>query len=139
MKKISLVTAKVVRENEQYNYKLVGKGEKYLVQHNEGENAGEKVMEYLTPYAKEPVIIESVVLQKSYAEIIGEVDSNKSIFRANIEVVVLDKDGQKTQKTAHKYYIFGSSVKDVVAVIEGLGYLDFAISSIARTNIIEVL
>ncbi|MDN4754435.1 hypothetical protein QYZ87_07830 [Porphyromonadaceae bacterium W3.11] len=47
MQQISLVTARVVRENEQYAYKLVGKGEKYLVRHEDGDNAGESIREAL--------------------------------------------------------------------------------------------
>lgn len=41
MKKISVVTAKVVREN-----KIVGKGEKYIVLHEDCENAGDKVVNF---------------------------------------------------------------------------------------------
>lgn len=55
---LSLVTAKVIRENENYSYKLVGKGEKYLVRHEEAGNAGDKVIEEITPFAKEPIVIE---------------------------------------------------------------------------------
>lgn len=40
MDQISLVTARVIRRNELYGYKLKGKGEQYLVRHQEGENAG---------------------------------------------------------------------------------------------------
>jgi len=64
MKKLSLVTAKVVRENEQYAYKLVGKGEKYLVLHEDGEKPEDVVISELAPFSKEPVSVESVVLQK---------------------------------------------------------------------------
>lgn len=46
---LSIVVAKVVRENAQYKYKLVGKGERYLVHHQEGDNSGNAVMKYLTP------------------------------------------------------------------------------------------
>lgn len=66
MHNLSLVTAKITRENEQYNYRIVGRGEKYLVKHEDGENAGDKVIEKLTPFAKEPIVIEQVVLQKNH-------------------------------------------------------------------------
>ena len=63
---LSIVVAKVVRENAQYKYKLVGKGERYLVQHQEGDNPGNAVMKYLTPYAKEPVVIEGGIPSETF-------------------------------------------------------------------------
>ena len=70
MDRLSLVTVRVVRQNEQYNYKVVGKGEQYLVKHADDERADEKAIEYLKPFSREPVIVVRTELLKGSVELL---------------------------------------------------------------------
>lgn len=49
---MSIVTVTVTRENEQYAYKIVGKGEQYLVLHDDGQNAAEAVLKEVEPVVR---------------------------------------------------------------------------------------
>ncbi len=140
MKKLSLVTAKVVRENEQYNYRMVGRGERYLVRHSEDENAGEKLSKYLTQYAKEPVVVEQVILQKNN-EVIGEL-TDDVVFKATVAFIEVDPDTNKKRKVTRSYFVCADSIREAFDTLSG--YLsDFlcgnSIVSIAQTKILEVL
>lgn len=140
MKHLSLVTAKVVRENAQYSYKVVGRGEKYLVQHEEGENAGDKVLEYLAPYAKEPVIIESVALQKS-GEIIGDA-SDAFVYKAKVEFIEVNGDTGKEKKVTRNHFVCANSTREAFDVVADYlsGFIsDNSVSALSRTKIIEIL
>ncbi len=141
MNKISLVTVKVVRRNEQYDYKIVGRGEKYLVLHNDGENAGEKTIAYLSPYVVEPIQVEQVILQKN-TEVIG--DAGKlAVFKATVEAIVVNHETGKQRKESRCYYVNGDSIKEafdeLVGFISEISLSAEHIRSISRTNIIEVI
>lgn len=147
MKKISLVTARVVRENEQYSYKLIGKREKYLVLHEDGENAGDKAMAYLTPFAKEPVQIEQVILQKNTVEILGgDVENeDKFLYKATVEFIEVNESTGKERKITRTYYVGADDVQ--IALNHLVDYLNecmetsglAGISSIVRTKVIEAI
>lgn len=136
---LSLVTAKVIRENENYSYKLVGKGEKYLVRHEEAGNAGDKVIEEITPFAKEPIVIEQVSLQKN-TEIIGY-ENSEFIFKASVEFIEL-KDNGKEYKVKRNYFVLANSIQEALDTLKGfteISMSDNYITSITRTKIIEVI
>ena len=138
MKNLSLVTVKVVRENENYKYRLVGKGEKYLVRHDAENNAGDIVVKELTPFAKETIVVEQVLLQKN-AEIIES--CGEFIYKAAIKYIEIDDTG-KERKITRRYYVQSDSARDAFdAVAEFLsGSLnDACIMSVTQTNIIELL
>ena len=140
MKMLSLITAYVVRENEQYRYKLVGKGEKYLVQHNESEDAAMKVIEFLTPYAKEPVKIKQVTLLKESVELIHYGDAD-FVFSVRIEFVLIEENG-KERKKSRTIYVTNDSINEALDTTKEWmsGFLsDSAITSIVRTKIIDVI
>ena len=125
MKKISVVTAKVVRENEQYAYKLVGKGGKYIVMHEDGENAGEKVVEKLSPFAKELVEIQQV-----------------RVYKAHIEYSEMNEVTGGTKKQTLRYFVCADNIKEAYSLLADFihEFVDeSAIQSIIRTNIIEVI
>ena len=140
MHNLSLVTAKITRENEQYNYRIVGRGEKYLVKHEDGENAGDKVIEKLTPFAKEPIVIEQVVLQKT-TEIIGEPDE-EFIYKAQIQFLEVNENTGKEKKMTRNYFVCANSTRDAFEVlsdyIDGF-FSDSSIVSVVRTKIIEII
>lgn len=139
MQQISLVTARVVRENEQYAYKLVGKGEKYLVRHEDGDNAGEAVVEYLSPYAKEPVCIESIQLQKNI-EFINVNDTQDHIYKCTAEYITTNEDTGKETKVRRSYYMYAESIREALNIMDDFLVIgDAAVTSIALTKIIEVL
>lgn len=139
MEQISLVTAKVVRENEQYAYKLVGKGEKYLVRHQDGDNAGDKVLAYLSPYAKEPVCIEAVALQKNI-EFVNPEEPADHIYKCAVEYSTLNEETGKEQTVRKSYYVYADTVRGVMTTLEDvMRFNDVAITSISRTKIIELL
>lgn len=139
MKNLSTVTARIVRENEQYKYKIKGKGEKYLVIHEEGENAGDIVVEYLSPFAKEPVKIEQTTLLKGRPEIIGEGDN---IFQAKIEYISVDENKGKERKITNTYFVQAGHIReafDALAEFISDFVSDACITSVSKTKIIEVL
>ena len=136
MKNLSLVTAKVVRENEMYRYKLVGKGEKYLVAHEDMENPGDKVVVELTPFAKEPVVIEQVVLQKNVEFIESDGDV---IYKSAVEYIELNENTGK--KVRRNYYLRANSTKEAFDVLSdyiSVFVSDNSIVSVVRTKIIDV-
>lgn len=137
---ISLVTAKVIRANEQYNYKLKGKGEKYLVNHNEGESASDIIVDYLTPYAVEGsvVSIESVMVQKS-TEILDSKDEDCPIYKCSIRLEELLEDG-KTRKVQRKIFVQASNPAEAIALVENemTGLYEYEVLSVTKTNIIEI-
>ena len=135
MKKLSLVTAKVVRENEQYAYKLVGKGEKYLVLHDELEKAEDSVMTELTPFSKKPISIDSVVVQKN-CEIIGDSEC-ELIFKASVKFMYFDEISGKEKKSTRKLFVRADSVKDAATVIYS-EIPEAHLSSITETKILDV-
>lgn len=140
MKKLSLVTAKVVRENEQYSYKLVGKGEKYLVIHEDGENAGEKVMKELAPYAKEPIVIESVVLKKQH-EVVQIYDGG-CVYQVVVECAEENEKTGKVRKFKIYYYVKANTTRDAFeSIAEHLvGFVsDIAIVGVQCTKIIDII
>ena len=140
MKKISVVTAKVVRENEQYAYKLVGKGGKYIVMHEDGENAGEKVVEKLSPFAKELVEIQQVSLMKSM-EVVGDTEA-ESVYKAHIEYSEMNEVTGGTKKQTLRYFVCADNIKEAYSLLADFihEFVDeSAIQSIIRTNIIEVI
>lgn len=139
MTQISLVTARAVRQNAQYTYKLKGKGEQYLVIHEDGENAGDKVLEYLTPYVVSPVTIEAIKLQKN-VEFVNEGDVKDHIYKCVVEYVTLnDKSGKET-RVRKPLYVFGNDVRDALhGVEESFGMEADVIKSISLTKIIELL
>lgn len=140
MGKISLVTAKVVRENEKYKYKLVGKGEKYLVQHEDGDHPGDRVIEELSPYAVEPVQIEGIASLKKTEIIESEGDVT---YKVVVEFLEVGEVSQKLKKTKYNYFVRSNEFLDDV-IVQVRKYLsssvsDWAIVSCSRTNIIDIL
>lgn len=138
---ISVVVAKVVRENEQYKYRLVGKGEKYIVQHHEVDNAGEMVAKYLSPFAKEPVVIESVALQKS-TEIIADISNEEGVYKAVVQFAEEDPDTGKIRKYKRNYFVGGDNFAEAYDKLMGeannwMGL--WQVLSLTKTNIIEYL
>lgn len=140
---ISIVTAKVVRKNEQYNYRLVGKGERYLVSHEDGESAGDKVVEYLTPYAEEPVVIEATSLQKSTEVVIVDgVEESDTLYKASVQEILVSEDSGKVKRITRKYFVLARNFAEAHENLEVfLGGMcgTFEIGSITKTNIIEYL
>lgn len=141
---ISIVTAKIIRKNEQYNYRVVGKGERYLVVHEDGEGAGDVVLQYLAPYAQEPVVIEATALQKS-TEIIGldnpEAEERCGIYKASVVFRELLESG-KTKKTTRRYYILAEELSYAHGMLDDFlcsMVQDYEVVSISKTNIIECL
>ncbi|MDR0872531.1 MAG: DUF4494 family protein [Prevotellaceae bacterium] len=140
MKSLSLVTARIVRENEQYKYKIVGKGEKYLVRHDENEDAGVKTLEYLTPFAKEPVKIEQITLLKPSVELVDNGDADFT-FKVGIQFIQVD-DNQKERKRSQTLYVRADDLQeafDMSSVYLNDWLCDKAITSISRTGIIDVI
>lgn len=136
---LSIVVVKVVRENAPYNNKLVGKGGRYLVQHREGDNSGNAVMKYLTPYAKEPLVIEGVSLQK-HSEIVKSV--GEMVYKAVVQHVVEDFDTGRLHKSERNYFINGDSYSDAYWALldEALNWVGlFEIISLSKTNIRDIL
>lgn len=141
MKNLSTVTARIVRENEQYKYKIKGKGEKYLVIHEEGKNAGDIVAEYLSPFAKEPVKIEQTALFKGRPEIINK-NENGMIFQAKVEYISVDENKGKERKITNTYFVQASHIREAFeALAEFISDFvsDACITSVSKTKIIEVL
>ncbi|MGP1420052.1 MAG: DUF4494 family protein [Tannerella sp.] len=140
-KSLSLVTARVVRQNEQYGYKVVGKGERYLVLHEENENAGDKVVEFLKPYASEPVRIVQTTLQKKGLELIGD-KSAESFYNATAEYMQLTESG-KERKVVFRFIVQAKTAKDALLHIdEHLSKLmvdSDGITMISKTKIIDVI
>lgn len=139
---ISIVTAKIIRKNEQYNYRVVGKGERYLVVHEDGEGAGDVVLQYLAPYAQEPVVIEATALQKS-TEIIGldEPEEGCGIYKASVVFRELLESG-KTKKTTRRYYILAEELSSAHEKLDEFlcaMVQDYEVVSVSKTNIIECL
>jgi len=135
MQKLSLVTAKVVRENDQYAYKLIGKGEKYLVFHEDLEKAEDTVILELTPFSKEPVSIDSVIVQKN-SEIIGDSESEQ-IFKASVKFMYLDEISGKEKKSSRKLFVRADTIEAAILVISSEipeGHL----ASITETKIFDV-
>lgn len=139
---ISIVVAKISRRNEQYNYRIVGKGERYLIQHDEGESPGDKVLQYLTPYAFEPVVIEGTSLQKRCEIIAGErAEDASSIYKGSVAFREETENG-KVKKTIRNYYICADNFFEAheelsVHLSECMGSAE--IVSMTKTNIIELL
>lgn len=139
---ISIVLAEVARKNEQYTYKLVGKGERYLVAHKEGEHAGEKVAAYLEPYAKK-VTIKSVSLQKDGVEVVNHFQDDMRIFQVGFRFVELTDSG-KTRKSSSKLYVFDTDLGNAYRQAEEwlsacCSYEDIEITAVSKTNLIEYL
>ena len=137
MQKLSLVTAKVIRENEQYAYKLVSKGEKYLVLHEDGEKAEDRVISELSPFAKEPVVIDSVVVQKS-AEVVDAKDGADFVFKIAVKAIYIDEISGKEKKVTRKLFVRAFSIENAISAAkkhEPFGN----VASISETKILDVL
>lgn len=135
----SIVVAKVVRQNEQYNYAMVGKGERYLVAHEEGENAGDKVVEYLAPYTKIPVVIEGVALQKSSDVILP--NGGETIYKAMVQFVDLLESG-RTKRTNRKVFVGAKTFREAHSLLEDWfanEVREAEVLSVAKTNLLEFL
>lgn len=137
---LSIVTARVARQNEHYNY-VATKGEKYLVRHEEGESASNIIVEHLSPYAISPVQIESVVVQKS-TDLLAEPQEALPIYKATVQELLLNEKNGKTKRKTHKYYLQAQDFAGALDRVEDeLCHLmgNFEIQSITKTPIIEIL
>ncbi|MGL4518430.1 MAG: DUF4494 family protein [Phocaeicola sp.] len=138
----SLVTATVIRRNDQYKYKLVGKGEKYLANHSDDQNAGDICQAYLKPFSSELPVIQTVSLQK-VEDVIGCHESGDIIFQANVQCTYEDEVTSKIKKCTRKYYVFAQSSLDACSgVYEQLNSEcldDFEIVSLTRTKVIGLI
>lgn len=138
---ISLVTANVIRANARYTYKLKGKGEKYLVEHNEDESAADKIVQYLTPYAVTgtTVSIESVVVQKN-SEVLTGSHEDCPVYKCTIRGEETTDEGV-IRKYQRKYFIQALNPVEAIGMIQDAcdGMTDdYEILSVAKTNIIEI-
>ncbi len=138
---ISLVTARVVRQNEQYRY-AASKNEKYLVEHGEKESAAALITAFLAPYSTEPVQVLSVVLQNG-SEIIGhqEPDEGQAIYKVNLIEYVPDEKTGRPKRKSHRYFIAASGLHKAAECMQAqldslLG--DYEITAITKTGIIEI-
>ena len=140
MDQISLVTARVVRRNEQYGYKLKGKGEQYLVRHQEGENPGDKVVEYLQPFAIEPIIIEAVRLEKG-VDFLNQEEERERNYKCTVAYIVLNESTGKESKVRKGMYLYADDCQEALNCVEkSFGLAESAgVVSIAQTKIIELI
>ena len=137
--RLTLVTARVVRKNERYAYKLVGKGERYLVKHKEGENAGDKVIQELTYDAEEPVIVVQTQLLKNSVELIEDEKANR-FFNATVEYTELTDDGKREKKVKDRYIVQANTAKEAFNRLSAvINADDDCITTVAITNIIDVI
>ena len=136
--RLTLVTARVVRKNERYAYKLVGKGERYLVKHKEGENAGDKVIQELTYDAEEPVIVVQTQLLKNNVEFIEDEKADR-FFNAKVEYTELTDDGKREKKVKDRYIVQANTAKEAFNRLSAvINADDDCITTVAITNIIDV-
>ena len=137
--RLTLVTARVVRKNERYAYKLVGKGERYLVKHEEGENAGDKVIQELTYDAEEPVIVVQTQLLKNNVEFIED-EKADHFFNARVEYTELADDGKREKKVKDRYIVQANTAKEAFNTLSAVTNVDDdCITTVAITNIIDVI
>ena len=137
--RLTLVTARVVRKNERYAYKLVGKGERYLVKHKEGENAGDKVIQELTYDAEVPVIVVQTQLLKNNVEFIEDEKADR-FFNAKVEYTELTDDGKKEKKVKDRYIVQANTAKEAFNRLSAvINADDDCITTVAITNIIDVI
>lgn len=137
--RLTLVTARVVRKNERYAYKLVGKGERYLVKHKEGENAGDKVIQELTYDAEEPVIVVQTQLLKNNVEFIEDEKADR-FFNAKVEYTELTDDGKREKKVKDRYIVQANTAKEAFNRLSAvINADDDCITTVAITNIIDVI
>ena len=138
---ISLVTAKDIRANAQHAYKMKGKGEKYLVCHEEGESATDIIVDYLTPYALEgtPIHIESVVVQKN-SEILESEHEDCPIYKLSVRGVE-DTDDGRVKKFLRRMFVQAISPDLALELaknnIRGC-VSEYEILSVQKTPIIEI-
>ena len=137
--RLTLVTARVVRKNERYAYKLVGKGERYLVKHKEGENAGDKVIQELTYDADVPVIVVQTQLLKNNVEFIEDEKADR-FFNAKVEYTELTDDGKREKKVKDRYIVQANTAKEAFNRLSAvINADDDCITTVAITNIIDVI
>ena len=137
--RLTLVTARVVRKNERYAYKLVGKGERYLVKHKEGENAGDKVIQELTYDAEVPVIVVQTQLLKNNVEFIEDEKADR-FFNAKVEYTELTDDGKREKKVKDRYIVQANTAKEAFNRLSAvINVDDDVITTVAITNIIDVI
>ncbi len=139
MDRLSLVTARVVRQNEQYNYKVVGKGEQYLVRHADNERADEKAIEFLKPFSREPVIVVRTELLKGSVELLEHEETDR-FYKCITEYMELLETG-KEKKVTGQYFVQASNISDVMSkLLKAYMHLDAVdVKSIARSKIIDVI
>ena len=137
--RLTLVTARVVRKNERYAYKLVGKGARYLVKHKEGENAGDKVILELTYDAEVPVIVVQTQLLKNNVEFIEDEKADR-FFNAKVEYTELTDDGKREKKVKDRYIVQANTAKEAFNRLSAvINADDDCITTVAITNIIDVI
>ena len=137
--RLTLVTVRVVRKNERYAYKLVGKGERYLVKHKEGENAGDKVIQELTYDAEVPVIVVQTQLLKNNVEFIEDEKADR-FFNAKVEYTELTDDGKREKKVKDRYIVQANTAKEAFNRLSAvINADDDCITTVAITNIIDVI
>ena len=137
--RLTLVTVRVVRKNERYAYKLVGKGARYLVKHKEGENAGDKVILELTYDAEVPVIVVQTQLLKNNVEFIEDEKADR-FFNAKVEYTELTDDGKREKKVKDRYIVQANTAKEAFNRLSAvINADDDCITTVAITNIIDVI
>lgn len=146
MKNLTIVCARVVRKNEQYAYQLKGKGERYLVVHEENENASDIVKEYLHPFAIQEPSIESITLQKGVS-FIGNEEDEGDVWKALIrytEEKLLDSGDTKEIKVSERFFLKAINFRDAYHTL--VNYLETStmhptdsVVSINRLNVIDVI
>lgn len=146
MKNLTIVCARVVRKNEQYSYQLKGKGERYLVVHDEDKDAAEIVKEYLRPFAIQEPVIESIAVQRGISFIENDYEAEfvwKAVVRYK-EEKILDSGETKEVKVSEKFFLKAIDFRDAFHTLTN--YLETstmhpsdAIVSINRFNVIDVI
>lgn len=142
--KTSIVTVKIVRKNDQYAYKLKGKGEQYLVTHEDGAKPEDSVIEHLSDYAQVPIQVESIITCKNNPEILpfDPAEGDTIIYKAIVQLVSFSEETGKETKQTVPVYIHSESIdKALSQLIEHSSswISDVNIKSISKTNLIEVI
>lgn len=145
MKQLSMVSAKVLRQNENYKYRLAGKGERYLVYHNEDDSPIEIVKNYLRPYVIEEPSIDSVALQRGVSYV--EDSMGDYVWRAQLRYtsrILLENGTEKERKVSAKYLVcaddMSQAFESIVAYLESnTEHPSSSLVSISRVNVIEVI
>ncbi|HOI27358.1 MAG TPA: DUF4494 family protein [Paludibacteraceae bacterium] len=142
--KTMIVTARVVRENEQYSYKVVGKGEQYLVKGPDSmttEQASAEVIKQITPYAKEPVTIEQVRLVKNCDSFVSEEmpdGCDFTFYKLTFKYTLVTEEGRRS-KVMQNVIVGDGTITDAISTsAKNIGCNSEFVTSAILTPIIDM-